>query len=54
MHTKRIKTIRKKLKEGRCDGPETITAGACDLAKELIGRRHAKETQLRWVKMDIK
>ena len=53
MQTKRIKTIRRKLKEGHYDRPEIVAPGAWDPAKGLIGQQHAQETQSRWSMMDV-
>ena len=53
MQTKRIKTIRKRLKEGHHDRPGIVAPGACDPAKGMIGQQHAQETQSRWLMMDV-
>ncbi len=51
MQAKRVPTVAKKRKGGRYRRVEIRAAGSHDLVKRLIGRRHARQTQLRWVRM---
>jgi hypothetical protein len=47
-----IATIRSQREEGYYDGSELIVAGTYDFANALVGRVHARETQLLWVRME--
>lgn len=51
MQAKRVTTVAKKRKGGRYRRVEIIAAGGHDLVKRFLGRRHARQTQLRWVRM---
>lgn len=54
MQSKRIATIRKKMKEGHYDRPEIIAVVAYELAKELFEGQYTNETQLRRLTMAVK
>lgn len=53
MRTRHIDTIRGKIVESYCDRPEIIAAVVHNLTSPLLGRKHARETQLRWLMMDV-
>ncbi len=43
----------RQLKEGHYDHSERIAASTYDPANVLVGREHAQDTQLLWVRMDV-
>ena len=52
MRTERIEAIRRRIAEGYYDRPEIIAAAVHELTNALLGRKHARETELRWAMMD--